>query len=53
MENQNGDWQNILLFELKTFGGNRVLHLQKDKLKEVAFCVKILFGEIHLTVYQK
>ena len=32
--NLDGDWQKVLLFNLQSYGGKRVLTFQKEKLKE-------------------
>jgi hypothetical protein len=34
--NLDGDWQKVLLFNLQSYGGKRILTFQKEKLKEVA-----------------
>jgi hypothetical protein len=34
--NLDGDWQKVLLFNLQSYGGERILTFQKEKLKEVA-----------------
>ena len=42
LTNPDGNWQSLLLLELKKFGVT-VFHLGKDKLKEVSNCVKNQF----------
>jgi hypothetical protein len=31
--NLDGDWQKVLLFNLQSYGGERILTFQKEKLK--------------------
>ena len=41
--NPDGNWQSLLLLELKKYGGDRVFHSDKDKLKEVSNFIKNQF----------
>jgi hypothetical protein len=52
--NLNGDWQNILLTNLKDYGGVRTFSFQKEKLIEVSSKIsnpfwKDIFNSLHLT----
>lgn len=47
--NVNGDWQNLLLQELKLYGEERVLYLQKEKLLEITNVLKNPFWKDVLT----
>ena len=42
-ENMDGSWQKIIMSDLQIFGGERVLSLEKEKIKEFALNLKNSF----------
>jgi hypothetical protein len=49
--NLDGDWQKELLFNLQSYGGERILTFQKEKLKEVAMKLTNPFWKDVLSSY--
>ena len=49
--NLDGDWQKVLLFNLQSYGGKRVLTFQIEKLKEVAMKLTNPFWKDVLSSY--
>ena len=49
--NLDGDWQKVLLFNLQSYGGERILTFQKEKLKEVAMKLTNPFWKDVLSSY--
>jgi hypothetical protein len=49
--NLDGDWQKVLLFNLQSYDGKRILTFQKEKLKEVAMKLTNPFWKDVLSSY--
>ena len=49
--NLDGDWQKVLLFNLQSYGGERILTFQNEKLKEVAIKLTNPFWKDVLSSY--
>ena len=45
LTNPEGKWQKLFLTDLKQYGGERVLYLQKEKLREISVSLKKTFLE--------
>jgi hypothetical protein len=50
--NLDGDWKKVLLFNLQSYGGERILTFQKEKLKEVAMKLTNPFWKDVLSSYR-